>query len=1231
MTKNNKLVRIRFGVAIVLICLIATIGVSAIFARSDRTYAMTSTAMGVQVDELLSRHYQMRSDGKAFNRASLNALLAALGGANVTAVDALGTQTAADLRTRNGLKDIVVQFGGFQWTVTHVTKDNHNNLIATLWLASSTETCQWNYGHSNFATYDYPSSMYSTSYIRANALNSGGCGYVANAADGPTGVLTPLAQSDQHPYAAFTMQTVPDPTDAARNMSVRQYLVQPKDVAYQQTETILSETGVNNGWYTCPNEAYGTPAIESYYQGNTVWDFSKKNHYADWADDYLWLPSIAETGYDTTVRGIWDLSCDQRSNSTGSWLRSGYYPDAYSACFLDQSGNSNGYGLMSLYAVRPALHLNLTKASAESADPIDVSTTDKSKIYDGTAQPFALSGFDASEITITSVSGKGVLGNAIAANDISIDATNGIISAKHAGTYTVELDLTVPNASFWTSGDDSNGKRVLTFSIVPKQLSVALTQDVPSGLWDWALNDPYTATLTVSGIASGDAIGLKAIYLASAGGAQQEIAATQTGTQAVAQIDLSQIPIGKYTLTAALDNGVGESANYSISDGLTNANLPMPFTVRAKTADLSGAGWLHTAQDTDGNPIAGQPNAQPIADGAQLDYALYGTLHDHAAILHNMRLDTAALPKDGSGNPIVAIDALTTSYNGTTYADGYSNAIGSSVNRYISKVLLKIVHEDYLFANNRKQIELSLSWEIVKGTFDLSGVQWEYLLDNGVRGDYLANTELEYNDNKLIRVSVKESSLPLGLTVNGGLTYVGNANVQYAVGNYTATVDTGLDYDTASFHAPGILQLIWKIVGKNIQTKWKSKVHNAYFILELNIDAAYAGMVHYRYYDASNNLLGADAAGLAAMDQMIATQGIGPNNPQDFTIEAYLDGANSGNYRLVGDLRKVVRVGIPLTMIDVHMPAQTTYDGDAHYTGTELTFTGANIQASDYTITYYAGTDLTNVNNNVKLNDAPKDAGKYVIAIEMHGTSFLLSQGVFGVEILPKQVAVPTVKDATFNGTEYSLLDLLAVFDAALMTLDLVTTATNAGTYHATVTLPNSNYVWATADGATGSQEYALEWSISKVKLSEIWGTDSSGKPTLSVSSKYADYVQIVYEYYDADGNLVAESDLVAGQSYQVVAKLSASSAANFELADINGDVSQTPSESAPKQFTYGYDPNNPNGSGGGLGGISDADLKWFKIVFAVIAGTLFAMLFVQVLMWITMEAIRRLRKRKTE
>ena len=1222
----------RCGIIVCILLLTVFLCGAAWFTSPDTAYAM-NTGSAIKVGELLSNHYETRADGKAFNRATVEDLLEALGGAGagLSQVSALGAQTAKQLYDRNGSQDIVVTFGGYEWTVTHLTQDRNNNTIVTLWRTQSSDMSKFNLWESSEPG-TYPSNMYSTSYLRASALNSGGCGYIEKYGDT---TLTQEPQSASHPYARFTMGTVNDAN--GNNMSLTQYLIRPRDVAYQETETIVALPGaLSDGWYTCQNEGYGVLSTERYSQNDQKWNYSETNangakpHYTDWADDYLWLPSVAETGY-ASLAGIWALSNNQLSNGSNSmWVRTSDYYGAQNMRSLSASGGKSYTTVQTTQAVRPALHLNLTKAVADVSDPIDAPTlgasqSDRVKAYNGAGQTFALSDYDAADMQIVAVSGKDPAGNAIA-GDVSFDPTVGTATAKHAGTYRIEVGLTDSTTSFWTSGDDNNGKREYVFTITPKQLTLALDNDVPSGVWSWSLQDAYTATVTASGIESGDTIGMHAIYTDKTSGVARDVAGVQTGADIVATVDLSKIAIGEYTMSAALDNSVGQSINYSISNGLTSANMPMPFTVRHKRADLSAAQWLYTAYGPSGNPIPDGAKDTQIVAGTQIAYALFGTLSSYGAVRNELRLDKNTLPKDANGNPIADIDMLTTSYNGTTYTGGYSNASGTAVNRYTTKVLLKIVDADYLFDNNQTTYELSLSWEIVKGTFDLSGVQWEYRMDNGDGGEYLPDTELEYDDGKIIRVAVKESSLPLGLTVLGGLTYQGNANVQTAVGTYTATVDTGLDYDTSLFEAPGTLQLTWEIVGKSIRTKWKSKVHNDYFVVELNIDPAYAGMVHYRYYDASNNLLGADAAGLAAMDQMIAAQGIGPSNPQNFTIEAYLDGADSGNYRLVGDVRKTVTVGLPLTQVRVDVAGSVTYDGNAHYGDNELTFTGANIRPSDYTATYYAGTDLADMSKNTKLDGAPTDAGKYVIAIEMQGTSYLLSQDVFAVEILPKQVAVPTLKAVTFNGTEYRLLDLLTGFDADVMTMDDVTAATNAGTYRATLTLSSKNYVWATADGATGSQEYELSWTIAKAQLKEQWVGQADGKQTFVVSDKYADYVQIVYEYYDADGNIVAESDLVAGQTYKVVAKLGAASAENFEFIDANGDVTTVPSQSEAKQFVFGNDPNNPSGSGNfGIGE------SWFKIAILTMTVCIVLITLMLFAIWMAVLSIRRLRKNKSQ
>ena len=1219
---EKKHQRLRVAVAVSIVALVAAMCGFAIFTHPTPTYA-TGRAADNAVAELLSKHYEMRTDGKIFDRKQINALLEKLGGANATlaTVNALGTQDAGHIRTRNG-GDVTVTFGGMEWNVTHLTQDNNGNTIVTFWLASSSEVIQYNPWTANAPTLAYPCNMYSTSLIRAQALNSGGCGYVATQG---ASTLTPIAQDAEHTYAKFTMTGIQG--------SLTKYIVAPINVAYQETETIRS---YYTSWNTCPNEAWGTPASASY---SSNMNYSGKSYYTQWASDYIWLPSLAETGA-SDITGIWNLSESQRSNSVNTWLRTGYYPNSLNSCSLYENGTSSDLRTTYELAVRPAMHFNLTEAVADAIDPMTVPTTDTSKTYAGGAQTFALQNYDENKIDVT-VSGKDPAGQEIAASDIAFDRATGEISAKYAGTYTVVLSLKTTD-TFWKSGDDNNGNRTLTFAITPKQLTLALSNDVPDGKWEWTLGGAYKAMLTASGIEAGDTVGLHAAYTEDTSGAKQEVAATQDGAQTVATIDLSQIAIGTYKLTAVLDNSVGESINYSIRNGLNTAGIPRAFTVLSKKIDTSNIAWQYTVLGPSGNPL---PNATDleIANGRQIVFAYFGTLDSYGAVTNKLEINRSTLPTDNQDNLLVEIDNLTSSFNGTTYTDGYSNPSGSAVAHYTTKVLLKIVHDDYLFDNNKKQIELTIDWEIVKGTFDLSGVKWKYkyTTDTGTVSNVYDpdTTKLEYNDGKIIRVEIDPTTLPLGLSAPGGIFDYQNASGTL-VNAYTATVaGNTLEYDDACFEQPADLVLNWEILGKGIVVKWKPVQSGTYYLKELNCDPKYttgeSKIVHYKYFAPDGSLLGIDEAGRQALADKVIADNIGPENPQTFTIEAYLDGNNSGNYRLLTDpARTTVSIGNdPFTAVEAQVPETATYDGSAKYTQDEIQFTGAPIRPTDYTVTYYAGTDVSDLGNNTKLDSAPTDAGKYVIEIEMTDESYLLNRGVFAVEILPKQIAVPTVKEAMFNGTEYSLLDLLTGYDAALMTLDLVTTATNAGTYRATVTLPNSNYVWATADGATGSQEYALEWSIAKVKLTEIWGTDSNGKPTLTVSSKYADYVQIVYEYYDANGNLVAESDLVAGQSYKVVAKLSASSAANFELADINGDVSDTPSESAPKQFVYGNDPNNPSGSGNNDGnatvGISPETerlfVKWMIAVGAML-GTMTLLLLIIV---IQVERIRHSRDKR--
>ncbi|MDE5618839.1 MAG: hypothetical protein K2I79_05065, partial [Clostridia bacterium] len=137
---------------------------------------------------------------------------------------------------------------------------------------------------------------------------------------------------------------------------------------------------------------------------------SSKAGYTDWKEDLIWLPSLTETGYSSSAYGIWGLSDNQRSNSIVSWLRSGSRTDASLTCALADAVSSYGnVDVTSAYAVRPALHLNLSAAGKGSAKTLS-NPTDFEVTYDGSSHDITDAGWynnnkdiygDSSKMSVT--------------------------------------------------------------------------------------------------------------------------------------------------------------------------------------------------------------------------------------------------------------------------------------------------------------------------------------------------------------------------------------------------------------------------------------------------------------------------------------------------------------------------------------------------------------------------------------------------------------------------------------------------------------------------------------------------------------------------------------------------------------------------------------------------------------------------------------------------------------
>ncbi|MDE6551249.1 MAG: hypothetical protein K2M44_07125, partial [Clostridia bacterium] len=299
------------------------------------------------------------------------------------------------------------------------------------------------------------------SYIRADALNSGGSGYVAS---NGASTLTKIEQSPTHQYAKFTM-----PETSVKD-SLIDFIVIPSQVSYQETENQNAGAPIGGLGFTLPNDAYGSPSgTVRWYNSN--YNYSSKNGYAEWQSDYIWLPSLTETGYDSSHSGIWALSDSQRANSAISWLRSGGTGDANRACTLNAAGNScTGSNVATNYAVRPALHLNLTAADKTAVYAVPNATIEID--YDATTHSLQ-----------TLMQDRGIYYSAMI-----LDSSTQL-SGINADTYKANITLSSPH--YWLADDGSGGwtttlgsaVKEITWVIKPRQLT--LTWTGMSSTYEW--------------------------------------------------------------------------------------------------------------------------------------------------------------------------------------------------------------------------------------------------------------------------------------------------------------------------------------------------------------------------------------------------------------------------------------------------------------------------------------------------------------------------------------------------------------------------------------------------------------------------------------------------------------------------------------------------------------------------------------------------------------------------
>ncbi|MDE7453564.1 MAG: hypothetical protein K2N22_04065, partial [Clostridia bacterium] len=738
--------------------------------------------------------------------------------------------------------------------------------------------------------------------------------------------------------------------------------------------------------------------------------------------------------------------------------------------------------------------------------------------YSGSALTFVLadfnSGTDISMDGVTPPTGCTVTG----AGGAALTDTMGTFEATNVGKYTVSLSLRDSANHKWS--DNTTAAKTVDFEITQKELLSAApsSSKVNSiGGAEWKFGDS-TVTITITdNRATGEVLDLFIYY--------DDKSHTLTGTTAgnVTTVTMpNDIAVGTHTFYVELNGSTGANANYKITK-----NNTLSFAVTSATIDPSTYGWTYTKDGTAG---------ATIKDGDKLPFELKaGSTVDGVKYEVSIQIPTA--------------DATTVVVDTAKYSGGYQVHSGDKVGKYKTVVALKSTDPTFEFdvgGVKQSTIDVELNWEIEKGTFDLSGVEWEYTTDNGKTWtEYDENNPPQYNDGNYVTVRVKSGSLPLGLTLDP--MYDGDS--ERTVGSYTATISSSdLVYNTSNFNAPDTSKLVlnWEIAKKNLFTAFtnsKEPYSNASYsgtiiLKKLKFtDTKFEDYVEYKYYDMKTGLPVTLADIKAATD---------PTDEKKYKVEAYIKPAYDANYEVLDngatpqDQFKTGSKNVLATATvdgkDGSTPITVEYDGNDHYDLSVIKVVGDDgLTITDYTVTYYKGKTPV-AGNELAAGELPKDAGDYCIEIVLGPIAekgYILGDDWFTVTVEAKGIAIPTLGQITFNGKEQNFVDFLSGDDwntygpvgKDIIKVDgkLSDRNVSAGNYSTTLTITDTNYKWiypssksvakySRAVGAvkvTGDDVVATyNWNITPliVDTTNMWSKSKTGA-TLNLPQNIRDFI----------------------------------------------------------------------------------------------------------------------------
>lgn len=398
-------------IAAAAIIMAASAGSAAVFQSRTANVALADDAITISEDI-----YRESGTGGFFDSAAVHQLYNALTKNENLDKDAefsdVETMVKGGAKSVDDFGEIYLTFGGIRWTAVYLSQTRDSKIALTLLEADEDSTSNyWQTGYTSVTYTDVavPANMYSTSYMRAVALNAGG--------EYATGQKTSASaeQKENNRYARFTMEDIPN--------SLTKYLFTPSQIDWQEKESarVISKKSVV---YDRSNEAYGSVENTNFYKGTfgegttnySNWKSSATTSgegvtvteltNGAWQNDYVWLPSATELGEktnstDTTYDGKWHIKDSQRNfGGKEYWTRSAYHASPAMAVYFDWDGTSKSAPVKEMRNVRACIHLNLPQAE------------DESQVIVTTPQIFDENGVDTQRTGYNGASISQVLGNA---------------------------------------------------------------------------------------------------------------------------------------------------------------------------------------------------------------------------------------------------------------------------------------------------------------------------------------------------------------------------------------------------------------------------------------------------------------------------------------------------------------------------------------------------------------------------------------------------------------------------------------------------------------------------------------------------------------------------------------------------------------------------------------------------------------------------------------------------